>query len=131
MPNLGMPCWTIKVDLHSIRFSFDFVHFFFSIKKYVFFSSTFANALIRTNQTTTCWTKVFRKKNFFKGVQHYFEITLLSFIYKFFIDIQYVTVYFVRVWTYKVADKKKHTFSRRSKKRKKITDKNGRKTDTV
>ena len=37
--------------------------------------------------------------------------------------VQYVTVWLVRIWTYKNADEKGHTCSRRSK--------NGRKTDTV
>ena len=43
---------------------------------------------------------------------------------------QYVTFYLVRIWTYKNADEKAHTFSRRSKNVKKA-DKNGRKTLTA
>ena len=43
---------------------------------------------------------------------------------------QYVTVYIVRIWNYKIAGEKAHSFSRRSKKVKKA-DENGRKTDTV
>ena len=43
---------------------------------------------------------------------------------------RYITVYLVRIWTYKNADEKAHTFSRRSKNVKK-TDENVRKTDTV
>ena len=42
----------------------------------------------------------------------------------------YVTVCLVQIWTYKNADEKAHTFSRRSKKHKK-TGENRRKTDTV
>ena len=34
-----------------------------------------------------------------------------------------ITIYLVRIWTYKIADKKAHTFSRRSKNVKK-TEKN-------
>ena len=40
--------------------------------------------------------------------------------------VQYVTVWLVRIWTYKNADEKEHTCSRRSE-----NVKNGRKTDTV
>ena len=35
--------------------------------------------------------------------------------------VQYVTVWLVRIWTYKNADEKAHTFSRRSKNVKKRT----------
>ena len=37
------------------------------------------------------------------------------------IFVQYVTVWLVRIWTYKNADEKAHTFSRRSKNVKKRT----------
>ena len=43
---------------------------------------------------------------------------------------QYVTVWLARIWVYKNADKKEHAFSWKRKKRKK-TDKRGRKTDTA
>ena len=45
------------------------------------------------------------------------------------IFVQYVTVWLVRIWTYKNADEKAHTFSR--SKNVKKTDENVRKTDTV
>ena len=57
-------------------------------------------------------------------VQPYFEISLLSFIRKIFEQnfYQYITVYLVRIWTYKNADEKAHTFSKRSKNVKKRTN---------
>ena len=76
--------------------------------------------------------KNFPKKTVCKGVQLYFEISLLSFIHKILEQNFYLfaTVYLVRMWTYKNADEKAHTFLRRSKHVKK-TDENVRKTDTV
>ena len=67
--------------------------------------------------------KSFPKKIFCKGVQLYFEISLLSFIHKIFEQnfYLYIKVYLVRIWTYKNADEKAHTFSRRSKNVKKRT----------
>ena len=63
------------------------------------------------------------KKFFCTGVQFYFEISLFSFIHKLFEQNFYLhtTVYLVRIWTYKNADEKAHTFSRRSKNVKKRT----------
>ena len=51
---------------------------------------------------------------------------MYSFTEKFFWEtfVQYVTVWLVRIWIYKNADEKAHTFSRRGKKRRKRT-KNG------
>ena len=61
--------------------------------------------------------KNFPKKNFCEGVLLYFEISLLSFIHKIFEQnfYLYTTVYLVRIWTYKNADEKAHTFLSRSK----------------
>ena len=76
-----------KVNLHSIRFSYVFVRFFaflLLLDKVCAFSSAFLCVHIRTNQTVTYGKKVFRKKIFCKGVQLYFEISLLSFIHKIF-----------------------------------------------
>ena len=86
------------------------------------------SALIRQSRTEL----KFSEKIFCKEVQLYFEISLLSFIHKIFEQnfYLYTTVYLVRIWTYKNADEKAHTFSRRSKNVKK-TDENVRKTDTV
>ena len=69
--------------------------------------------------------KSFPKKFFLGKGKLYFEISLVSFIHKIFEQTFYLytTVYLVRIWTYKNADKKAHTFSRRSKNVKK----NGRK----
>ena len=52
--------------------------------------------------------KSFPKKNFCKGVQLYFEISLLSFINKIFQQNFYlhVAVHLVQIWTYKNADEK-------------------------
>ena len=63
------------------------------------------------------------KKFFCKGVRRCFEISLLSFIHKIFEQnfYLYITVYLVRIWTYKNADEKAHTLSRRSKNVKKRT----------
>ena len=63
----------------------------------------------------------FSEKNFCKGVQPYFEISLLSFIHKIFEHnfCEYLAVYCW--WTYKNADEKANTFLRRSKKVKKWT----------
>ena len=87
------------------------------------FSSTFLYVHIRTNQTVTYRTKVFQKKIFCKGVQLYFEILILLFIQKIFEHTRnfylYVTVHLVRIWTYKNADEKAHTFSKRNKHKKK------------
>ena len=70
--------------------------------------------------------KSFPKKFFCKGVQLYFEISLLSFIHKIFKQnfYLYTTVYLVGIWTYKNADEKAHTFSSRSKNVKKRTKTN-------
>ena len=56
-------------------------------------------------------------------VELYFEISLLSFIHKIFEQnfYLYITVYLVRIWTYKNADEKAPTLSRRSKHIKKRT----------
>ena len=59
-----------------------FCPFFFSMKKYVFFPHFFC-VHIRTNQIVTYWTTVLQK-NFCKGVQLYFEISLSSFVHKLF-----------------------------------------------
>ena len=61
---------SIKVNLHSIRFSYVFVRFFtflLLLYKVCAFSSAFLCVHIRTNQTVTYWTKVFRKNFFVKG----------------------------------------------------------------
>ena len=61
---------SLKVNLHSIRFSYVFVRFFtflLLLDKVCAFSSAFLCVHIRTNQTVTYWTKVFRKNFFVKG----------------------------------------------------------------
>ena len=102
--------------LPSIPVTFLFVRFFFSIKNYVFIVRIFtAYVHIRTKQTVTYRTKVFRK-HFCKSVQLYFEILLFERnIY------QYVAVYLLQKQTYKNAEEKAHTFSRTSKNLKKRT----------
>ena len=60
----------LKVNLHSIRFSYVFVRFFaflLLLDKVCAFSSAFLCVHIRTNQTITYWKKVVRKKFFVKG----------------------------------------------------------------
>ena len=63
----------------------------------------------------------FSEKNFCKGMQPYFEISLLSYIRKIFEQnfCEYLAVYCR--WIYKNADEKANTFLRRSKKVKKWT----------
>ena len=118
------------MDLHSIRFLSVFVRFFTFLlfhKKVCNFSSAFIYVSIRANQIVTYWTRVSEKKIFCKEIlQLYFEISLLPFIYKIFEQnfYQYITIYFVRIWTYKNADEKAHTFLWRSKNGQKST-KNG------
>ena len=60
----------------------------------------------------------FSEKTFWKAVRTaLFEISLLSFIHKLFEQnfYLYVTIHLVRIWTYKNANEKAYTFSRRSK----------------
>ena len=90
------------MNLYSIYFT----RAFFSMQKYVLLYQ-------------------FRKKKFFKGVQPYFEISLSSFIHKIFINIRYQYKSLVRIWAYKNANEKAHTFSCRSKNKTKKMDKNG------
>ena len=58
--------------------------------------------------------KSFPKKIFCKEVQLYCKISLLSFIHKVFEQnfYLYAIVCLVRIWTFKNADEKAHTFSR-------------------
>ena len=60
-------CELVKVNLHSIRFSYVFFTFLLLLDKVCAFSSAFLCVHIRTNQTVTYWTKVFPKKFFVKG----------------------------------------------------------------
>ena len=113
------------MNLHSIRFSYVFVRFFtflLLLDKVCAFSSAFLCVHIRTNQTVTYWTKVFRKNFFVRGTALFRNIALIvhtqNFRPKFFL---YITVYLVRIWIHKNADEKAHTFSRRSKNVKKRT----------
>ena len=106
-----------------VRFRPFFFRFWFSLTKSALFHPHFyvsISALIRQSHTG----QKFSEKNSCKGVQLYFEISLLSFIHKNFEQnfYLYIIVYLVRIWTYKNADEKAHTFSRRSK-----NVKNGRK----
>ena len=109
----------LKVNSHSIRFSYVFVRFFtflLLLDKVCALLSAFLCVHIRTNQTVTYWTKVFRKNFFVKGCSSISKYgsyrSYTKFLNKIFI---YITVYLVRIWTYKNANEKAHTFSRRSK----------------
>ena len=113
------------MNLHSSvfrPFSSVFLRFYFSLKKYALFHPHFYKSISALTRQPHTGQK-FSEKNFFKGVQLYFEISLLSFIHKIFEQnfYLYITVYLVRIWTYKNADEKAHTFSRRSKNVKKRT----------
>ena len=118
------------MGLHSIRFSYVFVRFFtflLLLDKVCAFSSAFLCVHIRTNQIVTYWTKVFRKKFFVKRYSSILKYRSYPSYTKFLNKIfeqnfyLYTTVYLVRIWTYKNADEKAHTFSRRSKNVKKRT----------
>ena len=68
-------CVNLKVDLHRIHFSSVFVRFFtflLLLEKVCAFSSAYLYVHIRTNQTGTYWTKVFRKKFFVKRYRYSF-----------------------------------------------------------
>ena len=105
-----------------MRFRPFFLRFCFSFTKYALFHPHFyvsISALTRQSHTG----QKFSEKIFCKGVQLYFEISLLSLIHKIFEQnfYLYITVYLVRIWTYQNADEKAHTFSRRNKNVKKRT----------
>ena len=104
--------WIYTVSVFR-TFSYVFLRFCFFLTKYALFHPHFyvsISALTRQSHTG----QKFSEKNFCKGVQLYFEISLLSFIHKIFEQnfYLYITVYLVRIWTYKNADEKVHTFSR-------------------
>ena len=115
--------WIYTVSVFR-TFSSVFLRFCFSLTKYALFHPHFYVPISApTRQSHT--EQKFSEKKIFKGVQLYFEILLLSFIHKIFEQnfYLYITVYLVRIWTvtYKNADEKAHTFSRRSKNVKKRT----------
>ena len=106
-----------------------FVRFFTFLllrKKVCAFSFAFLYVHIRTNQTVTYGTKVFRKIFFIKGYSSILKYRSYRSHTKFLNKIKYlyITVYLVVIWTYKNVDKKAHTFSRRCENVKKRT-KNG------
>ena len=125
----AMQCLTISLSKGEftqypffVRFRPFFLRFCFSLTKYALFHPHFyvsISALTRQSHTG----QKLSEKIFCKGVRRYFEISLLSFIHKIFEQNFYlnITVYLVRIWTYKNADEKAHTFSRRSKNVKKRT----------
>ena len=99
-------------------FSLHFCPFFLLHEKVCSFDPrlyTSISALIRLSNIE----QKFFEKNFVE-VQPFFEISLSS-LTKFLNFYQYVTVFLVRIWTYKNADEKTHIFSR--KKRKKTGEK--------
>ena len=114
----------MKVKLHSIRFSSVFFYVFASsVNKYVLFHPHFYKSIPALTKLSHSGQKL-SEKIFCSRVQPYFEILLLSFIRKVFEQnfYQYETVYLVRIWTYKNADEKEHTCSRKKQKHKKKTD---------
>ena len=108
-----------------------FSHFCFFLKKYALFHPHFYKSIPHIPDSHIL-DKCFPKKIFCEGVQLYFEISLLSFIHKIFEQnfYLYTTIYLVRIWTHKNADEKAHYFLKQKQKRKK-TDENERKTDTM
>ena len=106
---------SLKVNLPSIRFSsVFFLRFCFSLNKYVLFYPHFYMSISALTKQSHTGQKL-SKKNFCKGVQPYFKISLSSFIHKIFEQNfnQYVTVYLVGIWTYKNAYEIAHTFSKK------------------
>ena len=88
-----------------------------------FFHSHFYKSLSALTRQSHTGQK-FSEKIFFKGLQLYFETSLLSFIglHKIFTYI-YTTVYLLRIWSYKNADEKAHSvyflfFKKKQKRRK-------------
>ena len=103
------------MNLHSIRFSSVFLRFCFSLKKYALFHPHFYKSISALNRL------LYIDKNFVQKFcvwtiraifQNRYPFTKKLFRKTF---VQYVTVWLVRIWTYKNADEKSHTFSRRSK----------------
>ena len=121
---LHLCCLTIiKVNLHCIRFSYVFVRFCF-LKKFALFHPHFYKSISALSRLLYIG-KNFVQKFCVRRIRAIFQYRAVPLCKKFFRKrfVQYVTVWLVRIWTYKNADEKAHTFSRRSK--------NGRKTDTV
>ena len=117
----------LKVNLHSIRFLSVFLRFCFSVKKYGLFHPNFyksISALITVNYYV--YIKNFVRKFCVWTIRAIFQNRAVSLYKKFFWKtfVQYVTDWLVWIWTYKNADEKAHTFSRRSKNVQKLT-KNG------
>ena len=92
---------SLKVNLRSIRFSSVFLRFSFLLKKYAHFHPCFYKSIYALTRQSHAGQK-YPKKLFCKGVQLYFEISLLSFIHKIFEQkfYLYTAVYLVRIWTY-------------------------------
>ena len=100
------------MDLHIIRFSsalVRFVRFFFSMKKFVPFRPHFHMSISALSRLSHTRPKYFEQKKNCKGVQPYFEISLLLVHTQNFY--QHITFYLVRIWTNKNVDEKGHTFS--------------------
>ena len=115
---------TIRVDLHSIGFSSVFLRVCFSVKKYALFHPHFYMSISALTRQSYTGQKFSKKIFFVKGCSsilnyRYYRSYTNIFEQTFYL---YITVYLVRIRTYKNADEKDHTSGR---------SKNGRKTDTV
>ena len=109
------------MDIHSIRFSYVlsvFFTFLLLVENVCDFSSAFLCVRIRTNQTVTYWTQVFRKKIFVKwysSISKYRSYCLYTkFLKKIFIYI-YDSLLSAYMDLPRNEDEKAHTFSRRCK----------------
>ena len=117
----GKRKWWIVIILTNSRwiytvFAFRLrLHVFFSMKNYVVFSSAFLYVHIALTKLSHTGQK-FSQSIFGKGVQLCFEI---SFFEQNFYLYSYVTIYLVRIWTYKNAEEKARTFSRSTNLKKK------------
>ena len=103
---------TLKMNLHSIRFSSVFLRFCFSMKMYALFHPHFIKSISALSRL------LHEEKMLFKNVVYdqylrYFKIELYSFTKNFFPKtfVQYVTVWVVRRWTYKKRIKSAYFFT--------------------
>ena len=124
----------VKVNLHSIRFLYVFVLFFTFLllrEKVCAFHPHFYKSISALSRLLYV-DKNFVQKFCVGTIRAIFRNKAVPLYKKFFRKtfVQYVTVWFVRIWTYKNADEKSAYFVKEKQKRKK-TDGNVRKTDTV
>ena len=112
----------IKVNLLSIRFLSVFLRFCFFLKKYALFHPHFLKSISALTRRSHTGQKFSEKSFLWRSTALFWNIALVVHTQNFYL---YTTVYLVRIWTYKNADEKAHTFSRSKnvKKRTKTNEK--------